>query len=100
MAKSKLESGPAVAIERVEPCVILSQLDLVELSGYLGRNIDSKAELLYACSRVATVNVQGEEVTLEPMLLTRLKSRCPTSVDFAPWLGKLIKDWAHAYVGW
>lgn len=50
--------------------------DLKDLSKALGRNVQTKTELLNAADRVTGMSVDGVDVYLEPMLLSRLKSRC------------------------
>jgi hypothetical protein len=83
-----------------KPKLTLSQEDLSRLDRTLGKNIKTSEDLIQACERLTTCNVEGAAVTLEPGLLTRLKSRCPRGVAFPEFIGKEIIRGLHAFVGW
>lgn len=61
--------------------IVLNQADINALSKSLGRNVQTRDELLKAVSNMATIQVGGSEVLIEPYLLTRLRTRFPKRTD-------------------
>jgi len=70
-----------------------------QLSKILGRNILTADDLISACERLTTCNVEGTEVCIEPGLLIRLKSRAMRQ-PFSEYLTKTITRLLHGEVGW
>lgn len=91
---------PAATYQKGDLMYMLTQEQMWELSRLLGINLKNGDDLVQQCRRVSTINIEGTPITLEPGLLTRLKSRCPSNVAFDDWLRSRVKEWAHAYVGW
>jgi len=79
--------------------VCLDWDDLLAINKLVGRNIQTKEDLLAALKHATSISVNGVEVTLEPGLITRLKSRCIRQ-DFDKFLHDRVIEWAHAFVGW
>lgn len=77
----------------------ITQDDVAEFARVLSKNIKTKDELMAACRALTTVSVNGIEITLEPGLLTRLKSRCIRR-DFSEFLRETIVKDLHSFVGW
>jgi len=96
----EVEDVEQAAAQAVAVVVSLTHDDLLELSPFLGRTVQTKDELFLACQSLSTVTVDGQEVTLEPKLLSRLKSRCIGKQEFGPWLKKVVIEQLHSYVGW
>lgn len=89
-------------VTMTDPIVImgLSQEQVIELSFLVGKNISSPEDLLSQCRKLTNMSIEGEAVHFEPGLITRLRSRCPTNVDFGKWLSQRVVEWAHGYCGW
>lgn len=64
----------------------LDKIQMRELSHYLGFNLQSADQLIARVKEMSTLSVEGVEITLEPALLQRLKSRC-----FKQELGDLLR---------
>ncbi len=99
-APSGKSPGYIEALEK--PPVTLKEDDLAELSKLLGRNIKDSDDLLLAARNVTTLSVKGLEggdITLEPYLLNRLKSRCHPTQDFPEFLRERIKELLAGYCG-
>jgi|SRR6185312_1428096 len=94
-----VEVLPASTEDETEGALLLTKDDTRLLSSYLGRNIQSRSDLLQAAQKVSTINVNGREITLEPALLQRIKSRC-IRADFPLFLEATIKGLLHSFVGW
>ena len=95
-----MDEVEAVGAEAPAPAVALTREDLIELSLLLRVNLQTKDELFLACQRLSTINVEGQEISLEPRLLQRLHSRCARNQDFGPWLKSVVVKCLHDYVGW
>lgn len=79
----------------------LTQADLNLLSPLLGRNVQSKAELLRAVGMLTGISVDGVGITLEPGLLARLKTRASANrAGFPEFVRKTVIEQLHSYVGW
>jgi hypothetical protein len=78
--------------------VILSDDDLQEIGGYLGRNILNRRDLLIAAEKVTGICVDGVNITLEPALLNRLKSRCVRR-EYREWLAEIVTTCLREYAG-
>ena len=89
-----------VAGAPVGPIFVLTREDLIELSLLLRVNLQTKDELFLACQRLSTINVEGQEISLEPRLLQRLHSRCAHNQNFGLWLKSVVVRELHAFVGW
>ncbi len=95
------ESARALnGIDESSPAVILLSDDLREISPLVGMNVASREELIEAIQKLATVTVEGAQITLEPGLLIRLKTRCLDKARFPEFLAKTVRDGLHSYVGW
>lgn len=70
-----------------------------QLGKILGRNILSAADLISACERLTTCNVDGIQVQIEPGVLIRLKTRAYKQA-FPEFLKQTITKALHDYVGW
>ena len=81
------------------PGVWLSEQELRELSALLRSPVQSKDDLFLACQNLATISVEGAEITLEPGLLKRLKTRCINQA-FPAFVKKTVVDQLHHFVGW
>lgn len=78
---------------------VLDAADLANLSVYLGRNIRKVSELVSAVRAVTTLSVNGTEITLDPYLLNRLKSRCHPTEDFGEFIKRTVKEQLAGYCG-
>jgi hypothetical protein len=79
--------------------MVLSKSHLAQLSVLLGRNIATAEELVAAAKNVTTLSVDGTDITLDSYLLNRLKSRCPSNVDFGGFLRDRVKELLASYAG-
>jgi len=79
--------------------VVLTQRQVNELSGILGRNVLHPNDLILACQRLTTCNVEGVQIPIEPGVLIRLKSRAHRQ-EFPEFLKQMITKSLHDYVGW
>lgn len=99
-SKSKRDMDP------LAPAAVLTYGDVVEISRLLGKNFPTqgsnevKEALVAAIRGLATMNVEGVEITLEPRLLHRLKTRCLKGNDFPTWLKDVVVKQLHDYAGW
>ena len=85
-----------------EPIVTLSKADVAELTKLLGRNIADVDDLMLAVRNVTTLSVKGLEegdITLEPYLLNRLKSRCHPTEYFPKFVRERVKEMLAGYAG-
>ena len=93
---------PAGAYQRGEKLLMLREDVVAELSQLLGRNIADVDDLLLAARNVSTLSVDGIEggdITLDSYLLNRLKSRCPTNVDFGGFVRDRVKELLAGFAG-
>jgi hypothetical protein len=97
---AELKPAVTVSIEDIAIKSYITVEQMAELSRLLGSNLESTDDLISRCKHISIVNVEGEPIHFESGLLSRLKSRCPTSVEFGPWLRERIIQWAHGYCGW
>ena len=95
-AKKAKSSTP----DPLDPAVVLTLGDLDAIGLSLRRRITDRETLLLAISDAAAVNLEGIPITLEPKLLTRLKSRCLDKENFARWLREVVVRQLHDYAGW
>lgn len=82
--------------------LMLSRADLTELTKLLGRNIADADDLMLAVRNVTTLSVKGLEegdITLEPYLLNRLKSRCHPTEYFPKFVRERVKELLAGYAG-
>ena len=82
--------------------LMLSKADLSELTKLLGRNIADVDDLMLAVRNVTTLSVKGLEegdITLEPYLLNRLKSRCHPTEYFPKFVRERVKELLAGYAG-
>lgn len=99
-AKTPLKPNP------LSSAVVLTYADVETLSGLMGKNIYSqdpaeiKSQLLHQIGELTTFTVEGVPITLEPRLLTRLKSRCLDKPNFDKWLREIVIRQLHDYAGW
>lgn len=80
----------------------LNDSQLSELSQLLGRNIADADDLLLAARNMTTLSIDGLEggdITLDSYLLNRLRSRCPTNVDFGGFVRDRVKELLAGYCG-
>lgn len=99
--RAGVESTPPTPIPPIpESRHLASPEQMTELSRLLGVNLTSIDDVVSRCRHISVINIEGEDIHFEPGLIHRLKSRCPSNVDFGSWLRARVKDWAHAYVGW
>lgn len=87
-------------IEFSDPAIVLTLGEVHELSSLLGLNIDSAPQLIDRVRQLRQISVEGVNITLEPGLVTRLRSRCLNKGHFAEWLTDEIKRQLHSLVGW
>jgi hypothetical protein len=85
-------------VPKPAPPFTLSDDQLKELSKALGLNITSSAGLVSRVKSMTSLNLDGLEITLEPALLQRLKSRCVRQ-DFREFVSNEITRQLRAYVG-
>ena len=76
----------------------LSVDDVHQLNSALGINLQSREQLVSRVKSMTSLNLDGLEVTLEPSLLQRLKSRCVRQ-DFREFVSNEITRQLRAYVG-
>ena len=82
--------------------ISLRPSDLTELSRLLGRNIKDADDLLLAARNVTTLSIKGlagGDITLEPYLLDRLRSRCHPTQDFPAFVRERILELLAGYCG-
>jgi len=82
--------------------LMLSKEDLAQLTALLGRNIADADDLILAVRNVTTLSVKGLEegdITLEPYLLNRLKSRCHPTEYFPKFVRERVKELLAGYCG-
>lgn len=94
------QSQPKLAIDPLDPAVVLSHGDLAALSKMMKRNVFNRDELLAAIASLNTVNVEGIPIVLEPRLLQRLKSRCLDKPNWPQWLAASVVKQLHDLAGW
>ncbi len=92
--KSRLEPQPE------DPAVVLTHADLDSIGRMLRKNLKDKESLLQAISGVASINVEGVLVPLDPKLLSRLKTRCLDKPNWTKWLVEVVTKQLHDYAGW
>jgi len=83
-----------------ERCITLTQSDLHELGRILHKNILSKSQLITAVEDAASMSVEDVIVSLEPRLLTRLRSRCIRKEDWDEWLAAVVIKQLHDFAGY
>lgn len=81
------------------PSILLAPADILLLSQTFGVNIRSRDDLVRQCKSLSTMSVGGVEISLEPGLLSRLKSRAVRQ-DFPTWLREETLRLLHGFVGW
>ena len=102
---NKAPIAPTIAVAEPEPIqvpVTLRPSDLKELSRLLGRNIKDADDLLLAARNVTTLSVKGltgADITLEPYLLDRLRSRCHPTQDFPQFVRERVVELLAGYCG-
>jgi hypothetical protein len=79
--------------------MMLDDEQLKELSSALGLNISSAAQLVSRVRSMTSFDLDGMQITLEPALLQRLKSRCVGRQDFCEFLSAEITRQLRAFVG-
>ena len=80
----------------------ISEDNRLELGRLLGRNIADVDDLMLAVRNVTTLSVKGLEegdITLEPYLLNRLKSRCHPTEYFPKFVRERVKELLAGYAG-
>lgn len=68
------------------------------LSRFLSQNVFTSQDLIEAVKRLSALNIEGLEITLEPRLLQRLKTRCVRG-NFDEWLRAEIIHMLNSFVG-
>ena len=77
----------------------LTKAQVTLLSTALGKNIMSADDLVATAEKLSTINVEGANVTLEPYLLNRLKSRCHPSKKFSEFMKETVIAQLASYAG-
>jgi hypothetical protein len=83
-----------------DPALVLTHADLIGLSTLMKRHVKDRDSLLRAISSLNAVSVEGVQVTLEPRLLQRLKTRCLDKPNFPNWLAEVVVKQLHDFAGW
>jgi hypothetical protein len=84
----------------LDPAMVLTHADVASIARLCRQNILSQADLMKAITNLGTVSVEGVQVTLEPRLLQRLKSRCLIKDGFPGWLRDVVIRQLHDYAGY
>lgn len=84
----------------LDPALVLTFADLQELGAICRTHLTDRESIVKAMTLLSTVSVEGVKVTLEPRLLSRLKSRCLDKPNFPKWLAQTIVTQLHDYAGW
>ena len=95
-------SVPAGTYHKGERMLMLREDVIAELSLLLGRNITNTDDLLLAAHNVTTLNIKGltgADITLEPYLLHRLRSRCHPTQDFPEFVRARVIELLMGYCG-
>ena len=93
---------PAGTYHKGERMLMLREDVIAELSLLLGRNITNTDDLLLAAHNVTTLNIKGltgADITLEPYLLHRLRSRCHPTQDFPEFVRARVIELLMGYCG-
>ena len=84
-----------------DPAMVLTLEDLEQMGKLCHKNFTGdKEQLLEALTELATIDVQGIQITLAPKLLSRLKTRCLDKANFPGWLKETVIRQLHDYAGW
>jgi hypothetical protein len=83
-----------------DPALVLTHADMVGLSKLMKRSVKDRDTLLAAITSLNAVSVEGVQVTLEPRLLQRLKTRCLDKPNFPSWLAEVVVKQLHDFAGW
>lgn len=79
--------------------LFLDDDQLKDLSRSLGLNINSPEQLVSRVKSMSSFDLDGMEISLEPALLQRLKSRCVGRQDFKEFVSAEITRQLRAFVG-
>lgn len=91
----RLRTFAGVASEKP---IILNDDDRRAIETLLKRNMNTSIELVKELERALTVTVGGLDITLSPMLLAKLQSRC-IGEDFSTFLKREITRRLEEFVG-
>ena len=83
-----------------DPAAVLTFEDLQQIGRLCHKNIQDKEQLFEAVTELATIDVQGVQITLDPKLLARVKTRCLNKGDFPGWLKETVIRQLHDFAGW
>ena len=70
-----------------------------KLEALIGKNVSKPNEVLSIIERMHTIRINSVPVTLNPTVITRLRTRHFGTEDFGFWLSKLVNKWAAEFVG-
>lgn len=73
--------------------------DVAALSAMVGFNLTTKEQLIERVKRLSTLSVGGTEITLEPGLLERLRSRALRR-PIGEYVTEEVLKALHSLVGW
>lgn len=95
------KSEAATSLNGAQPPVLgLSQDQVNEISSLLGLNIVNPDQLIQRVRAMRQITVEGVDITLDPGLVNRLRSRCVKKDGFADYLTAEIKRLLHGAVGY
>jgi hypothetical protein len=83
-----------------DPMFNLSYADVEQIGTALKKYIGDREGLLAAVNAVATINVNGICITLEPRLLERMKTRCINKERWPEFLAEIVTRQLHDWAGW
>lgn len=78
--------------------VVITDQERREIERLIAKNITTGQDLIASLIRLASVNVDGATLSLEPRLLERLQSRC-IGMSFDKFLELTIKRLLEEYAG-
>lgn len=91
---------PKLTPDPLDPALVLTHGDLIALGKVMRKNVTDRETLLAAIASLNAVSVEGVQVTLEPRLLQRLKTRCLDKPNFPNWLAEVVVKQLHDFAGW
>lgn len=100
MPNQRSDSGAAVLDPPRTSGMTLTDEQVHQLSKLVGLNVTTPEALIDRVRMMSQISVNGVPVTLEPGLITRLRSRCLDKSRFPEYVAGEVKRLLHGAVGW